>query len=364
MIFFYRRVKIGVIVKINMKKISKKNIEDSLPEKIKELLPDIKIEAIDSGSEDNSCDLILTVRIGNLSKRLCCEIKSRGEPLYLYQAIGRLRQTGEIKKGGYPVIIAPFISEQGRKVCKIEGIGYIDLAGNVFLKFNSVYVEKTSVKPSPVKQEASADIFAKKSSRVLRAMLENPETVWNFTTLSQEADVNIRRTFEIIKVLNEKGFVEKKRGSIKLLKPGELLDYWSENYDFRDNAAKTFFSFARTFEEFKGILVNASKKTSSQYALTLHSGAGLVAPFVRFSDIHIYIEQDIEKWVDALGLKPVESGGTVKLITPYDAGVFYKKQKAGNIFAVCNVQLYLDLIKYPARGKEQADFLRQKKMKF
>jgi len=32
-----------------------------------------------------------------------------------------------VKKGNYPVVIAPYISEQGQKVCKEAGIGYIDL---------------------------------------------------------------------------------------------------------------------------------------------------------------------------------------------------------------------------------------------
>ncbi len=348
-----------------MKETSKQKIVDALFEKIEELLPDVKIEEIKKFSGDDFYDLILTVRIGNVSKHLCCEIKSRGEPLYLYQAIGHLRQLQKNKKGGYPVVIAPFISELGRRICKNEGFGYIDLTGNIFLQFNSVYIEKTSEKKISFKQqETSADIFARKSSRVLRVMLENPKVLWNFSTLSQEADLNIRRTFEIIKVLNEKGFVEKKRGSIKLLKPGKLLDYWSENYNFHDNITNTFFSFARTFKEFKEILVNASKNIGSQYALTLHSGAALVAPFVRFSDIHIYIEKGIERWVEVLELKPVESGGTINLLTPYDDGVFYRRQKVQNIFVVCNTQLYLDLIKYPARGKEQADFLRQQKMKF
>lgn len=348
-----------------MEKISKQNIVNSLSVKIKELLPDMKIEETKKFSGDDFCDLIIKIRIGNLSKRLCCEVKSRGEPLYLYQAIGHLKQLPKIKKGDYPVIIAPFISEQGRKVCKDEGFGYIDLAGNVFLKFNSVYVEKISnIKPSLLKKEASTNIFARKSSRLLRVMLENPETTWNFSTLSKESNVNIRRTFEIIKVLNEKGFVEKKRGSIKLLKPGELLNYWSENFNFQDNTINTYFSFTRTFEEFKENLVRISKMKDFQYAMTLHSGAGLIAPFVRFRDIHLYIEKDIERWVEALALKPVASGGTINLIAPYDDGVFYKKQKVEEIFVVCNTQLYLDLIKYPARGKEQAEFLRKQKMMF
>ncbi len=354
------------IVKIATERISEQDIAGSLSARLKELLPDMKVEKVETSTTGSLCDISLKVRIGNSSKRLCCEIKSKGEPVYLYQAIGKLNQSPEVKKGAYPVIITPFISEQGRKVCKDAGFGYIDLSGNVFLKFGSVYIEKSSDNKSSFKTKGalSANIFARKSSRILRVMLENPKNSWNFSTLSREVKVNIRRAFEVVKVLNEKGFIDKQRGAIKLTKPGELLNYWAENYDFQRNKLNTYFSFTRTFEEFKKNLVEISKKENLQYALTLHSGASLVAPFVRFKDTDLYIQGDIGKWAELLNLKPVEFGGTVNLMTPYDDGVFYRKQEIEGAFVVCNTQLYLDLIKYPARGSEQAEFLRKQKMGF
>lgn len=349
-----------------MEKISEQEIVKSLPIRLKELLPDIKIEkaAFEVRGSKSFCDAVIKVRVGNSSKLLCFEVKSEGEPIYLYQAIGQFSQSPERQRGGYPVIVAPFISEQGRKVCKDAGFGYIDLIGNVFLKFGSVYIEKSSNgKPYP-QAVASTNLFVRRTSRILRVMLENPKKSWNFSTLSKEASVNIRQAFEVIKILNEKGFVDKQRGAIKLTKPGELLDYWSENYDFQKNKINTYFSFTRTFEEFKKNLAGISKKGDFQYALTLHSGASLVAPFVRFSDTYLYIQGDPEEWAEILALKPVESGGTIKLVIPYDEGVFYRRQEIEGVFAVCNTQLYLDLIKYPARGSEQAEFLRKQKMEF
>jgi hypothetical protein len=96
--------------------------------------------------------------------------------------------------------------------------------------------------------------------------------------------------------------------------------------------------------------------------LTLHSGAAFVAPFVRSPDVHAYFAGDRERLVKALDLMPVESGGIVHLLEPYDEGVFYRMQTIRGVRAVCNAQLYLDLINYPARGREQAEVLRRQKL--
>jgi len=71
-----------------------------------------------------------------------------------------------------------------------------------------------------------------------------------------------------------------------------------------------------------------------------------------------------EVWEKELNLKPVESGGTVHLLVPYDEGVFYNRQEVGKVFVVCNTQLYIDLVSYPTRGREQAEFLRKQKINF
>jgi len=89
-----------------------------------------------------------------------------------------------------------------------------------------------------------------------------------------------------------------------------------------------------------------------------------VAPFVRFTDIHFYFTGEFEELIASLDLRPVEAGGTVHVLTPYDEGVFYHIQEIDGVQVVCQTQLYLDLVNYPARGKEQAEFLRRQKMTF
>lgn len=101
-----------------------------------------------------------------------------------------------------------------------------------------------------------------------------------------------------------------------------------------------------------------------RYALTLHAGASLVAPFVRFTDVHIYTEESVETWIGALDLREVEFGGNFSLLQPYDAGVFYAAHEVDGAVVVGDVQLYLDMCHYPARGREQADFLRERRLKF
>lgn len=348
-------------------KLTEKEIIRTLPQRLAQILPDVTIEKLEAGGKNDLWDVAIRVRVGRFSKWLRCDIKSKGEPLYLYQAIGRLSQAPEIKKSDHPVIITPYISKQGRKVCKDAGVGYIDLSGNAFLKFESVLIEKTSDEknvPKIAKKPILRFPFTAKASRVLRVILERPKESWTFPTLSKAAQVNIRMAFLVIEHLCEKGFVDKRRGAITLTKPGDILDYWAENYSFRANEMGEYFSFARSFEEFLANLRKASLKKGFEYALTLHSGAALVAPYVRFTDVHLYVKGPIESWIKMLDLKPVEFGGTVHLMIPYDEGVFYNNQVTKNVSVACNTQLYIDNYSYPARGREQAEFLRKERMGF
>lgn len=97
-----------------------------------------------------------------------------------------------------------------------------------------------------------------------------------------------------------------------------------------------------------------------RYAFTVLTGAHLVAPYVRPTNIHFYIEDggDVEHYVSELDLRPVEQGGNVSMVIPYDEGVFYSIRDIDGLNVVSNVQLYVDLMNYPARGEEAAERIR------
>ena len=149
----------------------------------------------------------------------------------------------------------------------------------------------------------------------------------------------------------------------KIEKPNDLLDAWANNYDFSKSKTITYFTYEKNPKKFMEKIKLTAEQIKQNYGLSLLSGASLVAPFVRFTDIHFYITGEPDEWVKKLELAPVEFGGTVHLIQPYDEGVFYGTQTIEGLKVVSDIQLYIDLYKYPARGREAADFLRKEKIK-
>lgn len=338
-----------------------------LPEKLEELVPELEVlehEAQVSFGGSERYDLLLKVRIGQVTRTLLCEAKSVGEPRYVHQAISQISKVATEVSDISPIVAAPYISEEGRRLCREAQVGYVDFTGNVFLRFDSVFIDRSGEGPMPRDRKALRRLFAPVSSRVIRVILENPDKTWTFQGLAQESKASLGLTYRVVDALDEKAYVDKKRGAISILRPGELLDLWAENYSVDMNPSQTFYSFARSFSGFVDRLKDVAREEQFRYALTLHSGASKVAAFVRFTDVHLYYQGDLQTIVEGLDLRPVEVGGTIHVLSPYDEGVFYNLQYIDDVVVVCNTQLYLDLVNYPARGKEQADFLRERKMSF
>jgi len=162
------------------------------------------------------------------------------------------------------------------------------------------------------------------------------------------------------------GFCRKtERNRIVVANPTELLSRWASYYDFvLLNKVNAFYSLDEDLDRFVGKLV-AVNRPDLKYALTLQAGATLVSPFVRPSNVYLYVESEkLGEWRELLGLQLSELGGNVFLVEPYDEGVFYKVQKARGVWVVSNVQLYVDLYNYPARGREAAEHLRKEVIGF
>ncbi len=342
---------------------TEKEILASLRQKLPDLLPTLKVE-VERPARDARWDLVLKVQSAGTKRRVVCEVKSVGEPRYLAQAITYLKLALQKDPRLYPLVIAPYISPEGQRLCREAGVGYLDLTGNAFLNFDGILVDRASPTPPPRAKARLRRLFAAKSSRIIRVFLEQPELNWTLARLAEEATVSLRTAHLVANALQEKGFIEKRRGAISLQKPGELLDLWAQNYSVDQRRQHTFYTFIKSSGELAAKLSDHAVKHKEAVGLTLHSGAAFVAPFVRSPDVHAYFVGDRERLVKVLDLRPVESGGTVHLLGPYDDGVFYRMQTIRGARVVCNTQLYLDLINYPARGREQAEVLRRQKLRY
>lgn len=294
------------------------------------------------------------VKQGGKEYLLLVAVKSSGEPRTIAQAAGQI-STWKDTPSGYPVLVAPFISSRGREMCKELGLGFVDLSGNAYLKFNGILIERWGKESKVKEKRVQKRLFTTRSTWIVRLMLSAPKREWKFDELAGDAGVSLGQAYKVVNKLVSEGFVEKKRGAISLLKGNELLDTWAEVYKFEDQEITGYYC---PFKEQNEIFQALKKASTEEYALTLGSAASLVAPFVRSTDVYLYVN-DPQLMVETLKLKPVEFGGNVYLVTPADDGVLFDTQEVKGLSLVSNIQLYLDLYNYPMRGREQAEHLRE-----
>ena len=75
-----------------------------------------------------------------------------------------------------------------------------------------------------------------------------------------------------------------------LSEPEKLLSDWAQNYNFRKNRIRDFYSL-KSVSEIEFSLAQLCQEEKLTYALTSFSGAARLAPAVRYQRVFVYIEE-------------------------------------------------------------------------
>ena len=301
-------------------------------------------------------DIAFKLKTPDGEQMVLVEVKTSGQPRVVREAVNQLLQYQSKASEAYGVVAAPYLSPQSAQICIENGIGYVDLAGNCRLSFRQVYVEREG-RPNPVPQRRDLrSLYSPRTTRVLRVLLLNLKRTWKLQPLAQEAGVSLGQVYNVKKLLADREWIRTDEQGLRLVEPGQLLTEWSQNYTYRRNAVRDFYSLDAP-PEVEGKLSTACRDRNLQYALTGFSAAARLAPMVRYQRVTAYVNGDPDDLVKTLGLKEVPSGANVTLLSPYDDGVFYGAADINGIQIVSPVQAYLDLIGFRGRGEEAATFL-------
>jgi hypothetical protein len=308
-------------------------------------------------------DLLVRFKMGTATPTLILEFSSVGQPRQIRESIARLAELHRDLPSAYPVAVAEYVSPQSAALLKRAGQGYLDLSGNCYLSFDHVLIEKegkANLRPST---RPLRSLFAPRATRVARVLLVDPQHAWRLEELAKAADVSLGHAHNVVKRMEELSWIERgEHQRIRLAKPGDLLESWRDAYTYRLNRAESCFTAERITRKLVGELARVCHAEGRRYAFTLHTGAALIAPSVRFPAIHCYVEGDPAPVMRGLGLRSAEGEGNVNLLEPYDEGVFYAPMTKGGLPVVCLPQLYVDLYRYERRGREQAAHLRREAM--
>lgn len=201
------------------------------------------------------------------------------------------------------------------------------------------------------------NLFSKKSADILRVLLVNYPKTWALRDLATESGTALGYTSRVCNTLISQRLALRSsvRSELKLMAPEELLRRWAAFSHFATTTA--FTEYYTSEQDITAFLGRIKTVSSGDYALTGLSGALLVEPFVRPTNTHIYLRKgsDAGKLAAGLGLIPVEADGNVKIAVAKSDGIFYGVQEIDGVKVVSDIQLYVDLYNYPARGREAAD---------
>jgi hypothetical protein len=337
------------MVKINDLELKAKNA-------LVECLQDVPfLKVINLDSVDGS-DVRLILQHKGQKLLVIVELKNNGEPRYARQAVDRILRSLPETGGDYGIFIAPYISSRAAQICREENVGYLDLAGNCHISFESIYIHKEGM-PNPfTRKRYLASLFSPKAERVLRVLLASGHKLWKMEQLSNEAQVSLGQVSNVKKLLADQEWIDAKTVGFSLSDPFSLLEEWAQNYRYRRSEVLDFYTMLGV-GEFEYKLDEICRSKNIQYALTGFSASSRYAPAVRYQRAMAYIQDQIDALVAALEIKPVGSGANVMILRPYDAGVFYGTQEISGSKVVSPVQNYLDLSSYRGRGDEAAEVL-------
>lgn len=331
-----------------------KPVEDSLKTCLQRV-PFIEIESIEKKIKlgDACMDIVSTVRVGKQRQRLAIEVKNNGQPRVARAAAYQLARVLDSAAGVYGVFAAPYISPRAAEICSREKIGYLDIAGNCRLTFGQVYIEHQG-NPNPFAEKRDLrSLYSPKAERILRVLLADPQKPWRIKPLAEEAKVSFGQVSNVKKFLEDREWLENSADGLLLNDPESLLAEWAENFNFRKNRSKSYYTL-ESIADFEAGLASVCGKEKLLYALTGFSGAARYAPSVRYQRAMAYVAGDVARVVKALSLKEVSSGANVTLLTPYDEGLLYGARWIEGVCIASPVQVYLDLLGVKGRGDEAA----------
>lgn len=285
----------------------------------------------------------------------------------LFARIQALQLASHVTRLVYAPVISPRVAEIARR----HGISYMDYAGNCHIvnPVAGLFISRSGIpNDASSRKQRSVDPFSPKSSRIVRVMLHEPDRGWQVSELAAHPDVDVSAGLvsKVKQALVRESHAVVRDRLLYLKRPLELLAAWTGEYP-GPSSQRQFYMRGDT-EEVESRMSDWCEKKDIEYALARFSAAWRHAPEVRYSVTSLYVSLGSlgHRWLELLradcGVKEVESGANLVLLTPFDKSVFVRRMPAPEQ-TTSPLQTYLDLQSMAGRGSEAAQAVFEKHLR-
>lgn len=303
---------------------------------------------------ERGADALLELNVDG--RRLVFEVEFKLTPSA--REVERLAERGGTRPG---LLIAPSLSEVLVEHCRERGLSCVDLNGRQWIRVEGVLVDR---KPSVDRRYRPAllppDVFQPKSSRLVRALLSQPDRTWSQGELGERTGLSPGLVSRLVRHLVNEGFVTQDNRVLRLSRTAALLDAWAARDDWAKRTTVRQYSLLESELEAVARKLVRSFPAGETLVFTQWFAANLRHPYTIPPVVSAYVARFPNEQAEReLRARQVADGGTLWLVAPKDDGVFRETQRVGEFTLACDAQIYLDLLRAGWRGPEQAKALRE-----
>ncbi len=298
---------------------------------------------------------------------LAIECKASTEPASVRAAVDTAKSfVALFRRKTIPVVVVPFMGALGRELCRAAEVSWFDLSGNADIRGPGLRISVDGRPNKFVHRGRPANVFAPKSSRVVRQLVINYPRPLRQQELVELTHLDDGFMSRLAHRLVESGYLETTSdGALRLREPDLLIDAWREAYEFEGHYIIKGHVSARNSSEMIERISATLAKAQIRHAMTGLAGAWLHTSFAGFRTATVYLDEKPEEALQRdLGLHIEERGANAWLVIPNDEGVYDGARAIDGVNVVHPVQVFLDLKGHPERAREASDELRKRLLRW
>ncbi|SDX28996.1 hypothetical protein SAMN05421504_102924 [Amycolatopsis xylanica] len=304
---------------------------------------DAHVRIAPPGSGDPRVELLVQVR-ENLTPRDALA--------HLAPVAGVLRRT----QAQTPLLVlSSWLSPRTRQVLTDKGIGYLDLTGNAELSVSRPAIRLLThgadkAPNKPVTQARNVTLKGSRAGRVVR-FLADFAPPYQGKQIAEAAAVGAPWVSKLLGQLESELLVRRDGRTVAEVDWPELLRARARSYDLLKHNAPTGLVAPQGID---AVLEKIRTSSRHRIAITGPFAARAVAPLTTGGQLMAYVD-DVDAWVDELGLLRVDENADVLLLRAHDDVVFERTRVIDGITHVALTQLVLDGLAGPGRMPAEAE---------
>lgn len=327
-------------------------LEDRLP-------PGWQVEPAQA-SNDAGFDMLLDLAAPDgVRTRLVVEVKTSVVTRDLPGVLDQLERANEALGGdAIPVVAARYLSPSTRSWLDDQQASYIDATGNmrVVSRRPALYLRDRGEDKDPWRGPGRprGTLKGDPAARVTRALVDFVPPV-SMRTLVDRAGSSTGAAYRVIDFLEQEGLVRRgSRGTVEQVDWPRLLRRWSEDYDLQGTNQVFTYLQPRGMATLLKDLPLLSKGT--EYAVSGSLAAEQWEAYAPPRVAVVYAQEPLRA-AEALGLRPVEKGANVLLVSPSTDVVFQRTRTVNGVRYAAPAQVVVDLLTGPGRNPAEGQAL-------